>query len=112
MALTFRSSRPEVRVFIDREPDGRQRLCRAERFGGERQWQLTLEHPDGQQWSGTFNGDANELPLAMGMMLADKQNEFVQAKQRGDKPPAPVHDASVPVDATGNYLAATIVPRR
>ena len=62
MTLTYRSSSPETKVFVDREPDGRQRVCRAERHSGDRAWSLRLEHPDGQSWGGSFTGDAAELP--------------------------------------------------
>src|ERR1700740_258652 len=109
MALSFRSSSPETRIFIHRQEDGRQRVCRAERHSGERQWKLSLEHPDGQRWSASFNGDQNELPLAIGHLLESKQNEFVQAKARGDRPPAVARDTSIRVDMAGNELGAVVV---
>jgi hypothetical protein len=95
--LTFRSSSPETKVFIDREPDGRQRVCRATREHGERQWKLSLEHPDGTRWSGSFSGDKAELPLAMVRMLADRENEFVQGRARGDRPPQPAFEYNRPI---------------
>jgi hypothetical protein len=108
MSLTFRSSSPEAKIFIDRQPDGRQRVARATRESGARQWQLSVEHPDGQRWNGSFNGERSEVVLALGQMLAKTENEFAQAKARGDKPSAPTRDLNVRVDANGNDIGARI----
>ena|SRR5882724_11040518 len=108
MSLTYRSSTPEMKVFIDRQPDGRQRVARATREAGARQWDLRVEHPDGQFWNGSFNGDRAEVVLALGQMLERTENEFAQAKARGDKPPPPSRDLNVRVDEFGGDVAAPI----
>ena len=108
MTLTYRSSSPETKVFVDREPDGRQRVCRAERHSGDRAWSLRLEHPDGQSWGGSFTGDAAELPLAMAKMLADRQNEFVQARSRGDRPPQEPYDPNRRIENMPSPVFGTI----
>src|SRR5437016_1157781 len=106
MTLTFRSSTPEMKVFIDRQPDGRQRVARATREAGARQWELRVEHPDGQTWNGSFNGERSEVVLALGQMLERTENEFDQAKARGDRPPAPSRDLNVRVDEFGQDIGA------
>lgn len=108
MSLVFRSSAPETKIFIDRQPDGRQRVARATRESGARQWTLKVEHPDGQTWNGSFNGQPGEVLLALGEMLSRTENEFAQAKARGDKPPETSRDLNVRVDEVGGDVSAPV----
>lgn len=108
MTLTFRSSIPESRIFIERDPDGRQRVARATRESGNRQWALAVEHPAGQVFRGSFNGQPGEVVLAPGQMLSRTENEYVQAKARGDKPPEKSRDLNVRVDEFGGDVSAPV----
>ena len=88
MALTFRSSQPETKVVIEREPDGRQRVARATKNDGStRHWDLRVEHPNGQSWGATFNGDGAAVVVALGQMLAGTENQWKQSRAAGDRPP-------------------------
>ncbi len=87
MTLTFRTSTPEQRVVIEREPDGRQRVATATRNSGSHEhWDLKVTHPSGQNWNGTFNGSGVNVTVALAEMLARTQNEFRDDKARGDRP--------------------------
>jgi hypothetical protein len=93
MTLTFRSTAPETRVVIEREPDGRQRVARATRNpAATRHWDLRVEHPSGENWSGTFIGDTADVTLALAEMLRRSENEWKSDKSRGDRPRTEPYD--------------------
>lgn len=109
MTLTFKSSRTEERVLIERGKDGTQRVCRAVQTDyNRRMWNLSLEHPSGQRWGGTFHGDGNTVCLAMTQLLTDKADEYQHEINRGHRPPPQARDHNVPVDDTGRAIAPTV----
>jgi hypothetical protein len=87
MVLTFLSSRPEIKVVIEREADGRQRVARATKTGSTRHWDLGVEHPNGQSWDATFNGDGAAVVVALGQLLAGTENQWKTSRAAGDRPP-------------------------
>jgi hypothetical protein len=109
MTLTFKSSRPEERVIIERDKTGRQRVCRAVQSDyNTKLWNLRLDHPSGETWSGTFHGDGNTVNLAMTQMMMDKERDYLDDKARGDKPRAPDRDLNVKVDEFGRDIGAPV----
>jgi hypothetical protein len=98
VALTFKSSRPVERVLIERGSDGAQRVCKARQTDyNPKMWNLTLEHPSGMTWKGTFHGDGNNVNIALAQLLVDKENDYREEAARGHKPrPAPL-DCNIPV---------------
>jgi hypothetical protein len=113
MTLTFRSSTPEERILIERGRDGTQRVCRAVQSDhNPKHWNLSLEHPSGMRWPGTFHGDGNTVSVAMTQLMMDRENEYRNEAARGHRPPPPDRDTSERVDEFGNPLAAAITPRR
>lgn len=109
MALTFKSTRAEERVLIERGKDGSQRVCRAVQADhNPKMWNLTLEHPSGQSWNGTFHGDGNSVQLALIQMAMDREDAYRQEANRGHRPPPQVRDPNVRVDDAGRYAAPTI----
>jgi hypothetical protein len=93
MALTFRSSVPETQLLAQHDPDGRSRYAVATRnLGSTRHWDLRVQHPSGQSWNGTFNGEKNEVPLALADMLSRTENEFKSDKARHDRPASQPYD--------------------
>jgi hypothetical protein len=98
MALTFKSTGQEVKVLIDREPSGRQRIARATQSEhNARFWNLTVEHPSGEKWPGTFHGDSTEAMLALVDMLDRTKMDYIRDRANGDRPRAPARDNSMPV---------------
>lgn len=75
MVLTFRSSRPEERVIIERNANGDKRVARAV-SENSKTWNLTLEHPSGRHWNGTFHGDGATVNIALAQLLVDNENDF------------------------------------
>jgi hypothetical protein len=113
MVLTYKSSTPETRVVIEREPNGRQRVARATKDqSAARQWNLRVEHPNGRNWDGTFSGPSAEVTLALAQMLAQTEYEWVQDRERGDRPPSQAADRNVRVHDDGRFAEPTIIPRR
>jgi len=114
MVLTFRSSRPAERVLIERGSDGTQRICRATQSDyNPKMWNLTLEHPSGMRWNGTFHGDGCTVNVALTQMLMDREIEYMHEIGRGHRPPPQPHDRNVRVDDFGQDIAtASIVKRR
>jgi hypothetical protein len=93
MALTFRSTVSESQTIVQQDPDGRRRVAVAVRnLGSTRHWDLRVEHPSGQSWNGTFNGEKNEVPLALADMLSRTENEFKSDRARGDRPASQPYD--------------------
>src|SRR5689334_2217907 len=87
MVLTFKSSSPEQRVVIERAPDGRQRVARATMSGHNRNhWNLRVEHPNGQSWNGSYNGDGANVIVALAEMLTRTEQDYREAKVQGDRP--------------------------
>ncbi len=77
MTLTFKSSTPEERVIIERNSIGAKRVARAvQSMDNPRSWDLSLEHPSGMRWNGTFHGDGNTVQLALTQMMMERENEF------------------------------------
>ena len=98
---------------IEREPDGRQRVAKAIQSDyNPRHWEVSLEHPSGQQWSGVCTGNKAEVGLGLTKLMADHEMEFVQDRARGDRLPANGRDLNVRVDSYGADIAAPVVPRR
>jgi hypothetical protein len=114
MALTFKSSRREELVMIQREPDGRQRVARATMSDyNDRHWEVELQHPSGQSWSGVCTGSKIDVGLGLTKLLADHEMEWIQDKSRSDRPPQSQHrDHNVRVADDGRDIAPTIMPRR
>ena len=111
MVLTFKSSTPAERVLIERGSDGSQRVCRAVQADyNPNMWKLTLEHPSGTKFAGTFYGDGNNAMVALAQLLVEKENTYKEEAARGHKPrPAPL-DTNVPVpDAP--YASPTTIRR-
>lgn len=107
MVLTFRSSRSEVFKIIGEDEDGSRRVAVATRMPGQMaRWDLKLEHPSGQNWSGTFTG-SNVLD-ALGELLVSKESEYIQARGRGHTPAREARDTSVSVDEFGNNLTSPV----
>jgi hypothetical protein len=113
MVLTFKSSRREELVMVHREPDGRQRVARATQSDyNPRHWEVELQHPSGQVWSGTATGNKAEVGIVLTRLMSDHEQEFVQDRARGDRPPAENRDHSVRISEDGRDLAPQLVPRR
>jgi hypothetical protein len=109
MTLTFKSSRAEERVIIERGKDGSQRVCRAVQTDyNPKMWNLSLEHPSGMNRRGTFHGDGHTVQLALTQMLMDTEDAYRQEAIRGHRPPQQVRDTSVRVDDTGRAIEPTI----
>ncbi|RXH15225.1 hypothetical protein [Bradyrhizobium guangzhouense] len=109
MALTFKSSGAEERVIIERGKDGSQRVCRAVQTDyNAKMWNLSLEHPSGMRWNGTFHGDGNTVQLAMTQMMMDREDAYRQEMVRGHRPPPEARDTSVRVDDTGRAIAPNV----
>jgi hypothetical protein len=107
MVLTFRSSTPEERVIIERSKDGSQRVCRATQTDyNPKMWNLSLEHPSGTRWNGTFCGDGNTVQVALTQMLMDKENDYREEAARGHRPPPETRDRNVRVDQFGDDTGA------
>jgi hypothetical protein len=87
MVLTFRSTGVRERVIIDREPDGRQRVARAKQSDyNARHWEMTVEHPSGEKFVGTFTGgSADDASVALIQMLMERENDFREDRERGDR---------------------------
>lgn len=100
MALTFRSSTPEVFQIIGRDVDGSKRVATATKTDGHNRWSLRLEHPSGRHWDGQFYG-ANVLD-ALGELLNDKDSEYRQERARGHKPEPEMRDKSRALPEFGN----------
>lgn len=110
MVLVFKSSRSEVYKIIGEDEDGSRRVAVATRMPGQMaRWDLKLEHPSGQNWSGTFTG-SNVLD-ALGELLVSKEPEYIQSRGRGHRPQPMLRDDNVSIrdDGTG---PPTIMPRR
>ena len=87
MPITFRSSTPDSITIIQREGD-RQRVAVATKNPtATRFWNLHVEHPSGETWPGTYTGNANDVVVALGTMLAKTEHEWVSGRSRGDRPP-------------------------
>lgn len=107
MVLTFRSSRSETYRIIGEDDDGSRRVAVATRMPGQMaRWDLKLEHPSGQNWSGTFTG-SNVLD-ALGELLVSKEPEYIQSRGRGHRPPQMLRDDNRQVPEAGEF--APIVP--
>jgi hypothetical protein len=107
MPITWKSTGVRQRVIIDREPDGRQRVARATQsdYNG-RHWNLEVEHPSGEKFVGTFTGGtADEASVALVQMLMDREHEFQEDKERGDRRRAEPFDRNRRVDEGGNSVA-------
>jgi hypothetical protein len=113
MVLTFRSTGVRERIIVDREPDGRQRVARAVQSDyNDRHWDLSLEHPSGEKFVGTFTGgSADDATVALTQMLMDRENDYRDDKARGDRRRPEPFDRNRRVDDGGNDMAATITPR-
>lgn len=109
MVLTFRSSRSEERVVIERDDNGRQRVARATQSEHNRNhWTLIVEHPNGSSWNASYCGDGLQVVVALADMLGRTEHEYKDAKARGDRRPEPMFDPNRRV----NDAIAPIVPVR
>jgi hypothetical protein len=76
-------------------------------------WNLSLEHPSGMTWKGSFHGDGNTVQVALTQMMMDKEHEYRNETARGHRPgEAMLRDPNTAVDEFGDNLAAPITPRR
>ena len=113
MALTFKSTSQETKIVIDRAPDGRQRVGRAVQSTHNPEfWNLTVEHPNGQKWPGSFCGSDMEAVVALAEMMARTKNEYLQDRARGDRPPPETRDLNTAVNDLGTPLVAPVTRRR
>lgn len=102
MALTFRSSTPEVFKIIGEDSDGSRRVAVATRVpGSQERWELQLTHPSGRNWSAVFNGP-NVLD-ALGALVNDKNVEYRQERARGHKPEPPMYDHNRRLPDVGDH---------
>jgi hypothetical protein len=109
MALVFKSSSPEERVLLMRDADGNDRICRAvKEHSNTSQWKLTMTHPSGMTWRGSFNGDGNTVAVAMAQMLMDRENDYESERARGHRPPLPDRDQNVRVNDIGDDVSAPV----
>jgi hypothetical protein len=110
MVLTFKSTRPEKFELIGTDEHGRKRVCTAEKFPDDFSWKLQLRHPSGQTWEGAYAGRA--VLDAMSEMLASRDPQYVQDRERGDRPPAgTATDRNRAVREDGTFSAPHITPR-
>jgi hypothetical protein len=110
MVLTFRSTGQEVKVVIDRQPDGRQRVGRAvQSEGNPKWWNLSIEHPSGFRQKATYCGSDMEAVVALADLLNQTKNQFEQERQRSDRPEEPYRDRNVPVDEHGNNIGNPVI---
>jgi hypothetical protein len=109
MVITWKSTGVRERVIIDREPDGRQRVARAKQSDyNTRHWDLSLEHPSGERFSGTLTGaNADEACLALTQMLSQHENAWLDDRARNDRP----RDAPYDGNRRVSEATATITPR-
>jgi hypothetical protein len=103
MVLTFKSSTPAERILVERGGDGAQRIAKAVQADyNPKMWRLTLEHPSGTKFNGTFYGDGNNVNVALAQLLVEKEAAYKEEAARGHRPrPAPL-DTSVPVADDGH----------
>jgi hypothetical protein len=104
--MTFRSSIPEQRVIIERDPTGRQRVCRATQTDyNPKMSTLRLEHPSDETFSGTFHGDGGSVNVALAQLLVEKERDYAEDKARGDKPREAYRTATSPSTISAKTLA-------
>jgi hypothetical protein len=104
MVLTFKSSSPHQMVVVDQAPDGRRRVGRAIQLPhNSRHWDLRVEHPSGQVFTGTYTGGGElESIVALADLMGRRKNEYIADKARGDKRHEGVADRSVSVSEQGD----------
>lgn len=108
MVLTFRSSSPQKFEIIGTDPDGRRRVVTATKETRDFNWQLSLTHPSGRNWRGTYHGPG--VLDAMASLLAAHDAEYVQDKARGDRRHEERFDYNRSVD--GDVPPITPIARR
>jgi hypothetical protein len=102
MVLTFKSTRAETFTISNTDEHGRTRTVTARKDADDWNWNLTLRHPSGETWSGAFTGRAGILD-AMGEMMTSRDAQFVQDRDRGDRPRQVMRtDRNRAVDDGGN----------
>jgi len=104
--MTFRSSIPEQRVIIERDPTGRQRVCRATQTDyNPKMWTLRLEHPSGETFSGTFHGDGGSVNVALAQLLVEKNGTMPKTKRAATNRARPTGTATSPSMISAKTLA-------
>jgi hypothetical protein len=111
MVITYRSTIPERFEISNVDQHGRKRSVTATKFSDDFSWNLRLQHPSGKHWDATYAGRAGILD-AMGELLTSRDVEFVQDRDRGDRPPAEAPDRNRRVFNDGTFAEPTIIPRR
>jgi hypothetical protein len=108
---TYRSTSPEIFELSNMDQFGRVRYVQAKKLPDDFAWQLTLKHPDGQTWAGSYSGRAGILD-AMSDMLNSHDIEFTQARENGDRPREIMSaDRNRAVRDDNTFSAPHIVPR-
>ncbi|MGJ4947308.1 AAA family ATPase [Bradyrhizobium sp. HKCCYLS20291] len=101
MALAFKQP-PEERVIIERKGNGDQRVCKAKQDASNaRRWNITLEHPSGSTFSGSFHGDGNTVHVAMVQMMMDREQIYREEAARGHRQTIAARDVNIPVNDVG-----------
>jgi hypothetical protein len=97
MAIEFKPSAPEYHMLTRQDEYGRERVAIAVRTGPHN-WEITLAHPD-QKWKANLNNARDgEVDDYLSRFMDQKNNEFVQARLRGDKPAVKIETSrAVPV---------------
>jgi hypothetical protein len=74
---------------VETDENGRQRTASATNRSGQRHcWDLTVQHPNGQTFTGTLmHGNKREAILGLETMLASTENAFIRDAERGDRAP-------------------------
>jgi hypothetical protein len=111
MVLTFKSTRAEVFTISNTDEHGRTRTVTASKMPDDWNFKLTLRHPSGETWSGTYTGRAGILD-AMAEMMTSRDAQFVQDRDRGDRPRPEAVDRNRSVREDGSFSEPSIIPRR
>lgn len=109
MVLTFK--KPPETIVLERGRDEAKRVVRAVQGDNPKRWDLTLQHPSGEAWKGTFYGDPNTVQVAMVQMMMDKETNFIEDAGRGHQPRGIQLDRNVPVN-DGAEAAIRPIPGR
>ncbi|MGJ4889005.1 hypothetical protein ACQR1Y_12465 [Bradyrhizobium sp. HKCCYLRH3099] len=112
MALTFKQP-PEERVIIERKGNGDKRVCKAiQDADNAKRWNITLEHPSGSTFHGSFHGDGNTVHVAMVQMMMDREQIYREEAARGHRPTIAARDVNVPVNDVAETTIRSVNGRR
>jgi predicted metallo-beta-lactamase superfamily hydrolase len=109
MTIEFKPTRPETQVLHEIDEHGRERLCIATRIERSRNWRYQLIHPEGEVAGGTIK-HSNEAEVAhyLSQVMEAKRNEFINARNRGDKPVYRPNTVGSPADSVTTLMPSVM----